>query len=157
MKGDDEIIEMLNDVLTAELTAINQYFIHAKMCANWGINELAKKVRAESIDEMRHAEALIERILYFDGVPNLQRLYKVNVGETVTEQFKLDLELEVVAIERLNKGIAACRDAADNGSRDLLEKILVSEEEHADWLETQLQLIDKLGEADYIAQHLGDL
>lgn len=157
MKGDPKIIDLLNEVLTAELTAINQYFIHAKMCANWGYLELAQKIRAESIDEMRHAEQLIDRILYFDGVPNLQRLYKVNVGETVPEQFKLDLELEIVAIDRLNKGIAACRDAADNGTRDLLEQILVSEEQHADWLETQLHLVEKLGEAGYLAERLGGI
>ena len=155
MKGDPKIIDLLNEVLTAELTAINQYFIHAKMCSNWGYLELGQKVRAESIDEMRHAEQLIDRILYFDGVPNLQRLYKVNVGETVPEQFKLDLELEIVAIDRLNKGIAACRDAGDNGTRELLEGILVSEEEHADWLETQLHLVEKLGAAAYLAERLG--
>lgn len=157
MKGDPKIIDLLNEVLTGELTAINQYFIHAKMCANWGYNTLAAKVREESIDEMRHAEALIERVLYFDGVPNLQRLWKLNVGETVPEQFKADLELEVAAIERLNNGIAMCRDAGDNGSRDLLERILVSEEEHADWLETQLHLIEKIGEERYLGERLGSI
>lgn len=157
MKGDPKIVDLLNEVLTAELTAINQYFIHAKMCANWGILELAKKVREESIDEMRHAEQLIDRVLYLDGVPNLQRLFKLNVGETVTEQFEADLALERVAIERLNKGIALCRDLGDNGSRELLEGILVSEEEHADWLETQLDLVSRLGEPAYVAERLGGI
>ena len=157
MKGDEKIIELLNEVLTAELTAINQYFIHAKMCQNWGYLELAKFVREESIDEMRHAETLIDRILYLDGVPNLQRLYKVNVGESPKEQFELDLELEKVAIERLNKAIAECRDKGDNGTRDMLDKILVSEEEHADWLETQLHLIATLGESAYLAERLGGI
>lgn len=154
MKGHEKVIELLNDVLTMELTAINQYFIHAKMCQNWGFLYLADKVRHESIDEMRHAEALIDRILYLDGVPNLQRLNKINVGETVPEQFKCDHALEVVAMEKLNTGIAFCREVADNGSRELLEKILVSEEEHADWLETQLELIKQLGEAHYLSTQI---
>lgn len=155
MKGHAKIIELLNEVLTAELTAINQYFIHAKMCANWGFRELATKIRMESIDEMKHAEALIDRILYLDGVPNLQRLGKVNVGETVKEQFELDLALEQVALERLNNGIALCREVGDNGSADLLEKILVSEEEHTDWLETQLNLVATVGEQNYLAERMG--
>ncbi len=154
MKGNDKIIEKLNEVLTAELTAINQYFIHAKMCANWGYARLAGKIRAESIDEMKHADTLIERILYLDGIPNLQRLYKVNVGETVKEQFELDLELEKVAIARLNDGVAMCRELGDNGSRELLEHMLVSEEEHADWLETQLELMKQVGEQNYMAQQI---
>lgn len=154
MKGDSEIIDALNEVLTAELTAINQYFIHAKMCQNWGFSRLAKLVRAESIDEMKHADQLIDRILYFDGVPNMQRLFKINVGETVKEQFTVDLELEKVAIERLNKGVSLCRDKGDNGTRELLEGILVSEEEHADWLETQLGLMDTVGEKAYLAEQI---
>lgn len=158
MKGDSEIIDALNEVLTAELTAINQYFIHAKMCQNWGFMRLAAKIRAESIDEMKHADELIDRILYFEGVPNMQRLFKINVGETVKEQFTLDLELEKVAIERLNKAVKLCRDKGDNGTRERLEAILVSEEEHADWLETQLDLIATVGDAHYLAQqiHGGD-
>lgn len=154
MKGDAEIIDALNEVLTAELTAINQYFIHAKMCQNWGFSRLASLIRAESIDEMKHADQLIDRILYFDGVPNMQRLYKINVGETVKEQFTVDLDLEKVAIERLNKGVALCRDKGDNGTRELLEGILVSEEEHADWLETQLGLMDTVGEKAYLAEQI---
>jgi bacterioferritin len=156
MKGHDKIIEKLNEVLSAELTAINQYFIHAKMSANWGYKKLAGKVRAESIDEMKHADTLIDRILYFEGIPNMQRLNKVNIGETVKEQFELDLALEQQAIARLNEGVTLCRELGDNGTRDLLERLLVSEEEHADWLETQLELVRQLGEQLYCAQQLGD-
>lgn len=154
MKGDPQIIDLLNRVLTAELTAINQYFIHARMCENWGYERLWKKVRAESIGEMKHADELIERILYLEGIPNLQRLGKVNVGETVAEQLRLDLEVEREAIKMLNEGIALARDAADNGSRELLERILVGEEDHADWLESQLALIDQVGEPNYLAQQI---
>ena len=154
MKGNDKVIQTLNDVLTAELTAINQYFIHAKMCQNWGYNKLAKKIRDESIDEMKHADKLIERILFLEGIPNVQRLNKVNVGETVREQFELDLKLEHDAIGRFNAGIALARDLGDNASRELLERMLISEEEHADWLETQLSLISQLGEPMYCAQQL---
>ena len=137
MQGDDAILELLNEVLTAELTAINQYFIHAKMCENWGYHRLADHGRNESIDEMKHAEALIERILYFDGVPNMMRLFPVRVGETVPEQFQVDVELEYTAVERLNRGINLAVDKDDNGTRELLAQILVSEEDHVDWLETQ--------------------
>ena len=154
MQGNAEIIELLNDVLTGELTAINQYFIHAKMQANWGYDRLAHESRDESIDEMKHAEKVMERILYFDGTPNMQRLSPVRVGETPAEQLRLDLELEKDAIPRLNAAIAAAVAAGDNGTRELLEGILVDEEEHADWLETQLGLIERLGEAHYLAQQL---
>ena len=156
MKGEDEIIELLNDVLTAELTAINQYFVDAKMCANWGYDRLASHFRDESIDEMKDADALIERILYLEGLPNLQRLGVVRVGETVPEQLALALDLEREAIERLNNGIALCLDAGGGGSRELLEHILEGEEEHADWLETQLELIRQIGEAHYLAQQVHD-
>lgn len=154
MKGHDQVIEFLNEVLTMELTAINQYFIHAKMCANWGYKSLAATIRAESIDEMKHAEVLIDRILYLDGIPNLQRMNKVNVGQTVKEQFELDLALEKHAIGRLNQGVEQIRSLGDNGSRDLIEKILVAEEEHADWLETQLELIRQVGEQNYLAEQI---
>jgi bacterioferritin len=156
MRGDDRVIELLNDVLTAELTAINQYFIHAKMCDNWGYRRLASFIRHESIDEMKHAEALIDRILFLEGVPNMQRLNPVRVGETVPEQFQLDLELEYTAIGRLNDGIATCVGVGDNASRALLEGILVSEEEHADWLEAQIALVNELGAATYLAQQIHD-
>jgi bacterioferritin len=156
VQGNAEIIELLNDVLTGVLTAINQYFIHAKMQANWGYHRLAHETRDESIDEMKHAEKVIERILYFEGTPNMQRLSPVRVGETPGEQLQLDLDLEKEAIPRLNAGIAAAVAAGDNGTRELLEGILVDEEEHADWLETQLGLIAQLGEAHYLAQQLRD-
>lgn len=154
MQGNDTIIKLLNDVLTAELTAVNQYFVDAMMCQNWGYARLAAHIRADSIDEMRDAEALIERILYLEGVPNLQRLGSVRVGETVPEKLALALQVETEAIERLNRGIAACTEAGDNGSRELLEKILSGEEEHADWIEAQLELIRQLSEAHYLAQQV---
>lgn len=151
---DPQLLDVLNDVLSAELTAINQYFIHAKMCGNWGFARLHKKVRAESIDEMRHAEQVTERILFLEGVPNYQRLYKVNVGETVEEQFQSDLALEYTAVERLNKGIQLAVAVGDNATRALLEDILKSEEEHIDWLETQLETIRQIGLPNYLAQQL---
>ncbi len=154
MQGDADIIEYLNEVLTAELTAINQYFIHAKMCENWGFERLAKKNYDESIDEMKDAERIIERILYLDGVPNLQRLGSVLVGETVPEQHRLDLDLELAAIERYNRGIALAVEKGDNGTRELLERQLVGEEHHADWLESQLTLIEQVGVENYLAQHI---
>jgi len=154
MKGNPEVIDLLNELLTNELSAINQYFVHAKMCANWGYHRLAKKVRAESIDEMKHADQVIERILFLGGVPNLQRLHKLRIGETVKEQFESDLAVEYAAIAALNQWIAKCRDLGDNGTEDLLTRILVGEEEHTDWLETQLELLDKLGEAHYLSQQL---
>jgi bacterioferritin len=154
MKGNGEVVRLLNDVLTAELTAINQYFIHARMCENWGYERLWKKIRAESIDEMKHADELIERILYLEGVPNLQRLGKVNVGQTVPEQLTLDLDVEKEAIARLNAAIESARQAGDNGSRELLEKILRGEEDHANWLEAQLELLKQVGEGNYLAQQI---
>jgi bacterioferritin len=156
MQGDAKIIEILNDVLTAELTAINQYFIHAKLCDHWGYNRLAEKIREESIDEMKHADELIERILFLDGMPNMQRLYPIRVGETVPEQFELDLELEYAAVKRFNDGIAASVTAGDNTTRAMLEEMLVSEEDHVDWLETQQEAIRQIGEANYLAQQLYD-
>ena len=155
MKGSPQTVELLNEVLTAELTAINQYFVQAKMCDNWGYARLAQHLREESIDEMRDAEALVERILYLEGVPNLQRLGTVMVGETVAEQHQVNLELERAAIERLNRGILECRSAGDEGTSQVLERILTGEEEHADWLETQLGLISAMGEPLYLAQQVG--
>ena len=152
MKGDPTVIEMLNELLTAELTVINQYFIHSKMCDNWGYERLAAKVREESIDEMRDAETLIDRILYLDGVPNLQRLNHVGVGETVPEQFELDLEQERAAVERYNRGVALAVEKSDNGTREILEGILRGEEDHLDWLESQQELIRQVGLENYLAQ-----
>ena len=149
MQSTPEIIELLNEVLTAELTAVNQYFVHAKMQSNWGYQRLADKGREESFGEMRHAEELIERILYFEGVPNMQRLFPVQVGETVPEQLQAELDTEKDAITRLAAGIEQCR-RSDEGSRLLLEHILHDEEEHADWLETQLELISQIGEGLYL-------
>jgi bacterioferritin len=149
MQSTPEIIELLNDVLTAELTAINQYFIHAKMLDNWGYKRLAEKGREESFGEMKHAEELIERILYLEDVPNMQRLNPVKVGETVPEQLRAELDTEKEAIARLTAGVEQCR-RTDEGTRLLLEQILHDEEEHADWLETQLYLIDNLGEGLYL-------
>jgi bacterioferritin len=154
MKGNVKIIEALNDVLTAELTGINQYFVHAKMCDNWGYERLAEAIRKESMEEMKHAEELIERILFLEGVPNMQRLAKVKVGEKVAEQLKLDRELELEAVTRLNQAIALATDVGDNGSRELFEDILESEEDHVNWLEAQLELIQQVGEQNYLAQQM---
>jgi len=156
MRGNEQVITLLNDVLTAELTAINQYFIHARMCENWGYERLWKKVREESIGEMRHADQLIERILYLEGVPNVQRLGKVRVGEMVPEQLQLDLEVERAAVTMLNNGIELCRSLGDNGSRELLEGILKGEEQHINWIEAQLTLIQQMGQAHYLAQQVHD-
>ena len=154
MKGDKRVIEILNDVLTAELTAINQYFVHAEMCDNWGFDRLHDAIRKESISEMKHAEELIERVLFLEGIPNVQRLGKINIGENVPEILKLDLALEMDALPRLNKGIETCREAGDNNSRHLLEEILEDEEEHVDWIEAQLALIEQVGPQHYLAQQI---
>jgi bacterioferritin len=156
MKGNKKMIEALNDILTGELTGVNQYFVHYKMCANWGYERLAKKSKEESFGEMKHADELIERVLFLDGVPNLQRLWKVNVGETVPEQLKLDLELEMDAVKRLNEAIKLAGEVGDNGSRDLLEDMLEDEEEHVDWLESQLHQLEQLGEKLYLSQQIHD-
>jgi len=156
MKGNENVLTLLNDLLTNELTAINQYFVHAKMCANWGYNRLATKIRAESIDEMKHADEVVSRILFLEGMPNLQRYHKLHVGETVREQLESDLQLEYAAIAFLNQGIAAAREAGDNASEDLMTRILVGEESHTDWIETQLELIRQVGEQNYLAQQLRD-
>jgi bacterioferritin len=154
VKADPAIIDLLNQVLTNELTAVNQYFLHARICENWGYDRLYEKFRHESIDEMKDADALIARILYLEGLPNVQRYNKVNVGESVPEMFQLDLALETDAIGVLNRGIALARDKSDNGSAELLEHILEGEEEHADWLETQLEAIDQVGVQNYLAEQL---
>ena len=156
MQGDAEIIELLNEVLTAELTAVNQYFLDARMLSNWGYERLGKRFYEESLDEMKDADQLIERILYLDGFPNLQRLGSVRVGEAAPEKLRLALELEKEAIDRLNRGIAVCTQAGDNGSRELLENILEGEEEHADWLESQLALVESRGEQLYLSLQVHD-
>ena len=154
MKGNDEVIQVLQDVLCAELTAVNQYFIHARMCENWGYAKLAAYTRKESIEEMKHAQEVIDRILYFDGAPNVQKYMKINVGLDVPEQFHNDLDLEQQAVRRLNKGIEVARTQGDNGTRALLEQILRDEEEHVDWLEAQLHQIKEMGAENYLAQQI---
>jgi len=154
MKGDPRVIEVLNDVLTAELTAINQYFIHYKMCANWGFDRLAAHMKEESIDEMKDADMLIDRILYLEGVPNMQRYNPVMVGENVLEMHQVDMKLEQDAIARLNNGINVCREIGDNGSRVLLETILQGEEKHLDELEAYLDQIEQVGLQNYLAEQI---
>lgn len=157
MKGDPKVIDLLNELLTAELTAINQYFIHAKMLKNWGYRRLAEHKRKESIEEMRHADEVIERILYLDGTPNMQRLNPVRIGEDPIEMHQLDLALEVDAVARLNRAIAVATQVGDGGTRSLFEKILLEEEEAVDFLETQLSMVKDLGKEHYLAQMIGDL
>jgi bacterioferritin len=155
MKGNEKVIAVLNDVLKAELTAINQYFLHAEMMENWGYMRLAGITRKESIEEMRHAESLMERILYLDGTPTMHELFPLRIGRNVREQLQNDLALEYEAIPRLNRGIIVCVDADDNGSRELLVKILTDEEHHVDFLEAQLHMIQEVGIENYLAQHMG--
>ncbi|GDY31500.1 bacterioferritin [Gandjariella thermophila] len=152
MRGDDEVISLLNEQLTSELTAINQYFLHAKMQANWGFTKLAEHTRAESIEEMRHAEWLTDRILFLEGLPNYQRLFPLRIGQTVAEQFRADLAIELEVVDRLRPGIAMCREKGDITTARLFEDILRDEEQHIDYLETQLQLLDTLGEPLYHSQ-----
>jgi len=150
MQGDKQVIEFLNEQLTAELTAINQYFLHARMQENWGLTKLAKHTRAESIDEMRHAEILTDRILFLDGLPNYQKLFALRIGENVKEMFESDMKVEVEAVDRLRRGIAYMREIGDITSAKIFEDILADEEHHIDYLETQLDLIEKLGEGLYL-------
>ena len=154
MKGDRKVLAVLQEVLKAELTAINQYFLHAEMCENWGYHRLAAHTRKESIEEMRHAEKLLERMLLLDGSPNMSDYFKINIGQNVEQQFKNDLQVEYEAVKRLNAGIEACVAAGDNGSRDLLEKLLVDEEEHVDYLEAQIHAIGEMGIENFLAQQL---
>ncbi len=154
MKGDAKVIEFLNKALYNELTAINQYFLHAKMLKNWGLKELAAHEYHESIDEMKHADTLAERILFLDGLPNFQALGKLRIGENPRELLECDLALELEALPLLREAIAHCELVADYASRNLFAAILVSEEEHVDWIETQLALIERIGEQNYLAQQL---
>ena len=154
LAGHPEIIELLNDVLTSELTAINQYFAHAKLQDHWGFRRLAEHSREESMEEMRHAESAIERILYLEGMPNLQRLGSVRVGEAVPEQLRLDLELELEALALYRRGVVLAERLEDHGTREFLVGLIRDEEQHADWLETQLTLLETLGEANYLSQQL---
>jgi bacterioferritin len=152
MHGDPDVLRLLNEQLTSELTAINQYFLHSKMQDNWGFTELAAHTRAESFEEMRHAEMITDRILLLDGLPNYQRLGSLHIGQTVHEQLESDLAIEFDVMNRLRPGIVMCREKQDSTSAQLLEKIVADEEDHIDYLQTQLELMDKLGEALYIAQ-----
>ena len=154
MKGDAKVIEFLNKALFNELTAINQYFLHAKMLKNWGLKELADHEYRESIDEMKHADKLSDRILFLDGLPNFQALGRLRIGENPTELLRADLALELDAVPLLREAIAYCESANDYVSRQLFADILDSEEEHIDWIETQLSLIERIGEANYLAQQL---
>ena len=154
MKAREGIIDLLNRILTNEFTAINQYFVHAEMCHHWGYARLYKKIRAHSIDEMKHAENLVEHILYLEGVPNMQRLGQVKVGETVEEQLTLDLQLERDAVAVLAEGIAHCARAGDYTTRHKLEGMIQSEEEHIDWIETQLETIKQVGSENYLSQQI---
>jgi bacterioferritin len=154
MKGDPKVLEYLQEVLTAELTAINQYFLHAEMLENWGYERLAKITRKESIEEMQHAESLLHRMLYLDGTPNMARLFDLHIGQNVKQMFQNDLELEYKAVPRLNKAINAAVEAGDNGSRDLFESILKDEEHHIDFLEAQLHMIEEMGYENYLAQQI---
>lgn len=152
MQGDPDVLKLLNEQLTSELTAINQYFLHSKMQDSWGFTEIAKHTRAESIEEMLHAERLTDRILLLDGLPNYQRLGSLRIGQTLREQFESDLAIEYEVVARLKPGIVMCREKQDATSATLFEQILADEEQHIDYLETQLQLMDKLGEELYCAQ-----
>ena len=155
MRGDERVIEVLNEVLTNELTATNQYYLHYAMQKNWGFGRLAQHTYDESIDEMKHADRLIHRILFLEGHPNLQRLGSLRIGEQVREQFESDMAIEVHAIATLRRGVAVCREADDTVTRLLFEDILSSEEEHIDYLETQLSLLDTLGEQEYLSLQVG--
>ena len=155
MKGDAQVIAHLNKALYNELIAINQYFLHARMFNNWGLKELGEHEYKESIDEMKHADKLIERILFLDGLPNLQNLGKLFIGQTPKEALECDLKLENQAVPDLRAGIAHCESVGDYTSRQLLADILASEEEHIDWLETQLALIERLGEQNYLQTKIG--
>jgi bacterioferritin len=154
MKGNETVLKYLQEVLTAELTAINQYFLHAEMLENWGYERLGKITKKESIEEMVHAEKLLHRMLYLDGSPNMSSLFPLRIGQTVKEQFENDLALEFEAVARLNKAVKASVEVGDNGSRELFEKILLDEEHHIDYLEAQLHMIKEMGYDNYLAQQM---
>jgi bacterioferritin len=154
MQGKPKVIALLNEALKEELTAINQYFLHAEMCENWHYDKLGEYIKKQSIDEMKHAEALIERILFLDATPNMTELLQLSVGKNVKEQLESDLKLEIGAVAMYNRAIQVCRDEADNASRDLFEKLLKDEEEHVDWLEAQLYQIGEIGYERYLSQQI---
>ena len=154
MRGNDDVLKYLNEVLKAELTAINQYFLHAMMCKNWGYLRLAAYNRSESIDEMKHAELLMDRILFLEGTPNMTDMFPIRVGTNVKAQLEADLALELEALPRLNAAIELCRQVGDNASRDLFERILLEEDHHVDYLEGQLHIISEIGLDNYLAQQI---
>ncbi len=154
MKSSKAIIDELNKILTNELTAINQYFLHARMCQDWGYKNLGDKIYHESIDEMKHAQKLIDRILFLEGIPNVQKLHAMSIGQNVPEILKSDLDFEYKAIPDLKAAIKVCFDMEDHVSREMLEHILVSEEEHVDWLESQLHMIKEVGKENYLAEQM---
>src|SRR5690349_3362293 len=154
MKGKPRVISLLNEALKEELTAINQYFLHAEMCENWHYHKLAGYIKKQSIDEMKHAEILIERILFLDGVPNMTELMKLSVGANVREQLASDLKLELGAVEMYNRFVKLARDEGDNASRELFERLVKDEEEHVDWLEAQMHLIQEIGYERYLSQQM---
>ncbi len=156
MKGNPKVIGILNQALKEELTAINQYFLHAEMCENWHYTRLGEYIKKQSIDEMKHAEALIERILFLDGTPNLTELMKLNIGQNVKEQLESDMKLEVDAVAMYNRFVGICRDEGDNASRELFERLLKDEEGHVDWLEAQLHQIREIGYERYLSQQIKD-
>ncbi|HEX9146090.1 MAG TPA: bacterioferritin [Candidatus Binatia bacterium] len=156
MQGNKQVIDVLNQVLRKELTGINQYFLHAKMCENWGYQRLHKHIREESIEEMRHADKIIERILFLDGTPNVSSYDKIQVGSTVKQQLENDLGLEMAALAILRPGIKTCLEVSDDASRELLEDILVDEEKHVDWIEAQLHQIEEVGYQNYLAQQINE-
>jgi bacterioferritin len=156
MKGDAGVLKVLGDVLTSELTAINQYFVHSEMCENWHYERLGGIIKKEAIDEMKHAEKLIERILYLEGIPNVQRYFPIHIGKSVKEMFQIDLETEYEAVKRLNDGIRLCEEKKDHGSRELLTGILTDEEKHIDWLEAQLEQIKQMGHENYLSRQLSE-
>lgn len=154
MKTNIKVIEALNEVLIGELTAINQYFLHSRMCKNWGYTKLGDTIYSHSIGEMKHASEITDRILFLEGVPNLQRLGKLNIGETVVEQLKSDLKLEEDALVRLRRGIALCMEFSDHATKELLDQILQDEERHVDWIETQLHLVKTIGLENYLSHQI---
>ena len=154
MQGQPQIIELLNNVLRKELTGVNQYFVHTKMCANWGYQVLAKVSRDEAMDEMKHAEKIIDRILFLDGIPNMSSYDRIMIGNNVKQQLESDLALEMAALQVLGPGVKLCLELGDTGSRELLEHIIVDEEQHVDWIEAQLHEIDELGYENYLAEQI---
>ena len=154
MQGNPKVIVALNEALKEELTAISQYFLHAEMCDNWHYHKLGEFIKKQSIDEMKHAESLIERILFLDGTPNMTELMHLNIGQTVKEQLESDLKLEIAAVTMYNRSVATAREAGDNASRELFERLLKDEEEHVDWLEAQLHQIKEMGYERYLSQQI---